>query len=689
MLERLPDDILRYIYNISSEPLRIYVIYLGLNHRLRTLLRGKIHRISFANHKGDLCPLANEIHLEHAPPQGSLAGDRLVDACACLPPGDALAALVGPCRALEQLELPLEGAVGITPDHPPRDYRGWVDEAFANHPGLHTLQIPCLAGLIPQALDRILEHVGGSLRCLEVHTSPTARQARSQPGGRLPQAIATRCPQLVTLRMGINWALSFAAPRLLAEMPHLERWVVPWHSATGYSMVDPPRGSVARWTAVDPYGGSISWPTTAYVSRSGLVLPTYPPYSHVPPLVELRLRCGDADENLVQLLSKQAPCLRTLTLDGLAVRRAGLLADLGQLRDLRRLAVNCAIFEGPPDGPLCLASPTLEQASLQFGCEYPIALCLDCPALVSLHALPPSIGLSFAGPAPPRLAAIAGFDPRPLLGGGGGLASALQRVDSVVCQGIAELDAICTLPTLRAATRMTVRAAPQDGSGAQLRPSHSLAMLGLAIDHATPVSVLFIRAAGLTRLWLHAGFRTGRVELYCPKLLHLEVTDFHEGRAARHHPLQILWRPTVRSVLRSLRLDHIFWGDFGVLAGLLDPGMSPIGNTLMALACQMPRKSTPDQVGQLLGWIHKYPHLRVLFLRGLELLPPPQSAEFRLDHLAELEFCRCEFDRVLIACPSLQSVSFDSCHAKEIVYHGIHPLLKRLPGPRRTPVRSE
>ncbi|KAJ4455782.1 hypothetical protein PAPYR_9209 [Paratrimastix pyriformis] len=60
---------------------------------------------------------------------------------------------------------------------------------------------------------------------------------------------------------------------------------------------------------------------------------------------------------------------------------------------------------------------------------------------------------------------------------------------------------------------------------------------------------------GDTRLWQHAGFRTGRVELYCPKLLHLEVTDYHEGRAPRHHPLQILWRPTVRSVLRSLRLE--------------------------------------------------------------------------------------------------------------------------------------
>ncbi|KAJ4458098.1 hypothetical protein PAPYR_6211 [Paratrimastix pyriformis] len=130
--ERLPLELLLIIVEKSPNPLRTYIQLLSLSHVTRASIRGTLCELSF------------------------LEPDRVLPE-PLRPTTDALAALVGPCKALSKLSFPEWWAPdtrrGVTPAS------DWVDEAFGGHAQLAVLsQFPEL----PECdAPRIFRHLPG------------------------------------------------------------------------------------------------------------------------------------------------------------------------------------------------------------------------------------------------------------------------------------------------------------------------------------------------------------------------------------------------------------------------------------------------------------------------------------------------------------------------------------------------
>ncbi|KAJ4455548.1 hypothetical protein PAPYR_9495 [Paratrimastix pyriformis] len=174
LLERLPTELLGSLCGSSADPLRTYLTLIGLSHRLRAALRGTLLEMAFISDP--------DMPTDEAP----------------LPTTDALAAIVGPCEGLRRLVLPqapldeLRNPVVRLPDYsrgPPARRRGralppkwdqapdssraqippWVDEAFAGHDQLETLEV-LMTGRLQPLMPSILGHLPG-LKYLHVDTS--------------------------------------------------------------------------------------------------------------------------------------------------------------------------------------------------------------------------------------------------------------------------------------------------------------------------------------------------------------------------------------------------------------------------------------------------------------------------------------------------------------------------------------
>ncbi|KAJ4462567.1 hypothetical protein PAPYR_544 [Paratrimastix pyriformis] len=163
--ECLPCDLLLAIVEASPCPLHAYLSLLSLSHATRTAIRGTLRELSFA---------AFGAALAHITP--TLATD-------------ALAAIIGPCKSLLKLTLPLDPEMAG-----PKAAPGWVDEAFQGHTQLAALTIVYRKDMVrtaplDAAIERILSHLPGLVELTDHWVMST----------RLLTALARSCPGLQVL----------------------------------------------------------------------------------------------------------------------------------------------------------------------------------------------------------------------------------------------------------------------------------------------------------------------------------------------------------------------------------------------------------------------------------------------------------------------------------------------------------
>ncbi|KAJ4454812.1 hypothetical protein PAPYR_10375 [Paratrimastix pyriformis] len=115
--ERLPPELLRAIVEAAPNPsASCYILLLSLSHSIRTRIRGTPRELSFDEPNWLLSDIT--------------------------PTAEALAALVGPCKALDKLSFPFPTKWW---DLSARDNPGWVEETFGGHAQLAVLALPCLS----------------------------------------------------------------------------------------------------------------------------------------------------------------------------------------------------------------------------------------------------------------------------------------------------------------------------------------------------------------------------------------------------------------------------------------------------------------------------------------------------------------------------------------------------------------
>ncbi|KAJ4458347.1 putative DNA topoisomerase 3 [Paratrimastix pyriformis] len=142
LLLRLPPELLPTMVEASASPLHTYLQLLSLCRATRTAVRGTPPReLSFCDDED------SDI-------------DRLI-AQVTVPTPDALAALVGPCKGLVRLTLPVGDVLPLGRCHPEETARApWVNEAFSGHGRLAVLRVPSAATFMP-ALPGIVGHLPG------------------------------------------------------------------------------------------------------------------------------------------------------------------------------------------------------------------------------------------------------------------------------------------------------------------------------------------------------------------------------------------------------------------------------------------------------------------------------------------------------------------------------------------------
>ncbi|KAJ4460312.1 hypothetical protein PAPYR_3319 [Paratrimastix pyriformis] len=156
-LLRLPTDLLLAIMEASSVQLHTYLSLLGLSHATRTSIRGTPPSLSFdlgiVECSGGASPVLT---------------------------ADALAAIVGPCKALIKLTLP---ARPMPEQCPPLVECGltdaaclpWVNEAFAGHRQLAVLHV-LWAEPLSVAIRHIFKHLPGLEELRFLHVLPIGAQ---------------------------------------------------------------------------------------------------------------------------------------------------------------------------------------------------------------------------------------------------------------------------------------------------------------------------------------------------------------------------------------------------------------------------------------------------------------------------------------------------------------------------------
>ncbi|KAJ4457668.1 hypothetical protein PAPYR_6808 [Paratrimastix pyriformis] len=148
---------MRAIVEASPSPDLCYILMLSISHTWRVCIRGTLRELSFGE-----------------PPDPIFAPIT----------SDALAALVGPCKALNKLTFPKWWANGGDSD--------WVDEAFGGHTQLAVLaNIP---PLVEPVAERLMSHLPGLVeftasKDFDMSTRLLAALARSCPGLQV-----LRCP---------------------------------------------------------------------------------------------------------------------------------------------------------------------------------------------------------------------------------------------------------------------------------------------------------------------------------------------------------------------------------------------------------------------------------------------------------------------------------------------------------------
>ncbi|KAJ4462559.1 hypothetical protein PAPYR_533 [Paratrimastix pyriformis] len=164
LLGRLPPELFRVIVDAAPCSLYAYISLLSLSHAIRLGIRGTPRELSFVESQPVLSTIIR-------------------------PTPDALAALVGPCKALRKLSFPAEERWGFAMDGGGTIQAGWADEAFGGHTQLAVLT--ALPALPDSTVERILRHLPG---LVELTVNP------SFPVGTRLLAAFARCPGLQVLR---------------------------------------------------------------------------------------------------------------------------------------------------------------------------------------------------------------------------------------------------------------------------------------------------------------------------------------------------------------------------------------------------------------------------------------------------------------------------------------------------------
>ncbi|KAJ4455769.1 hypothetical protein PAPYR_9195 [Paratrimastix pyriformis] len=709
---KFPADLFATIMASSPDPTRLYLILIALNHSFRRILRGCpktlfFRAINFGEMMGE-----------------NQTSDEYIRAAACVPTGDSLGAILGPCAQLEVLEFAPERAVlqcGKDPDQ----WRPWVDRAFpavSPHPRLHTLCLPSLAGLAEGALCTIIERVGPRLSRLtlgsvDMPVSPLVesalcrwcprlqhlRVALAEGGGDPTCAAVLRCfPELRTAEVGRGMAGSrppggegppSLEPGVRATLPHLTR-------LNGWPVMTTPAQD-----AKEESGGA----TEAATRPTAVVVDG-----------ELRVDCRRFDSHeLRSILLHEGPTLRRVWLEGVAPD--GIMDDLpamGRLTDLRLSCVeeprlddallsSLAVLhltwrECHRTEPWLIASRSLRELSLEVLTTYsrvsggavrkPHAVMVDCPRLEQLHvpavvatslevqsslrlncpALRQAWGLghwgtvTFECPMPDLRLAI---NPMQTILEQAHLWPALSEIGSLMIPASQLDDLLGAGSPLRALTVVRGLMVSRDVSQVDLHALPGLRQLGLILNvtnfnpgqpQLTFVDRFRLHAPGLVALKAHMG-PTRALALEAPMLRQLSIS----GGDSRT-PMRFAWLAPAPYQLAQLEMANAMLGPPQEFYEALMGG--DVGSGLRALS--IPLAAREEQVVHVLETlISRLPQLRSLRLCQLNpRFAIPQGScpiTIRSPSLISLAICRSRVKDLQLDCPRLEDLTLVECRFGE------------------------
>ncbi|KAJ4460323.1 hypothetical protein PAPYR_3331 [Paratrimastix pyriformis] len=576
---------------------------------------------------------------------------------------------MGPCHDLETLELGKERALWSC-GREEAEFLEWVDEAFADHPGLHTLTIPNLRGLGEQALVRLLGLVGPQLRrltlegrfvtsaivlALSKHCSnlETLRMSyESDPWGLQPLA---RCSKLVRLEiigtdgrltnprelMRVLPSLSRAFPRA-AESPVIPYVEIARIAAGGALRAPTLEGASLACANVpsDILAGFLGQ-TGAHLRRlildrvpADALAGLAPQLDQLPLLVELSLTSGAQPPLSESLLNR----LEVLMLGWGQDSHPATVASAS----LRRVTLQMC-YHGQTHQAL-VRCPRLEALALVMSAGFPnprVTLTLQCPDLRSIEGLPPTGTVVFVG-VPPRLERLSFARGHADLGvwqATLGQVPSLRCLEGVSCESPERFQALFeVLPGLAVLRRALLTSV----GGADRHPhvaGPSLRVLEVEQRGATDLA---LDAPGLEVLRVTL-CTAGELGLRCPRLRRL----ISEG--ALSHRLSALRPHGPGAQQPSLRtLDLRAWSRIADPNMVLSLQRSGLCTHLVAIAIPLPLKAGPTVTA--LSWLAQLPRLRVAHLSEVSL----PAVTLRLQELRDLKLSRCRINKLTLACPLLE-----------------------------------
>ncbi|KAJ4456538.1 hypothetical protein PAPYR_8181 [Paratrimastix pyriformis] len=664
--------------SLAEDPTLMYIMLIGLSHTTRALVRGNMRALSFSGiHRSEriwsfIPPPTDtsssppcELDLDparsraNADPDGeSDLANPTLGASASIPTADALAALVGPCTRLEELTLAPERALWRC-GRWSSAFGGWVEAAFRNHPALHSLRIPNMAGLSEGALCAILSQLDGQLRLLEVNTI-THPDPGLLPGYVLLEAVARHCPRVEVLRLGLRDVDQTTTPlRSCTKLREL------WLTKAGKA-VDIDRDLVQLQGHRAGRRLTDQQLALSPLRDSGLTTQT------TTTTLSLNFRLVSLDEQTA-FFQKPWTGLRHLTL-----RTVDCPLDLMPQALLDRLVDLSLSWDDCPHDTLAITSASLR--TLTCGRLYGRSrtrVRLDCPRLEALGVASESGPMDFQLNTP-RLRALRNLTgtskvvplcPLPHLEALStqhmhevakpGFANVLEQpgrlrhISGLHFRTVAEVQGLIDrLPCLVTLQRIELAHEADDGT-LVVPPQAALRSLELVLSAESPKSHLVIRAPGLVHLDLRPG--PCRVALDTPGLRHFHLhDDITDIRLAC--PL---------SRLRSLRVGRQWMEVMEIL------WTAPLPQ-LRALHCAVPRLDSAE-VNKLIRWLAVgMPRLTTLSLADVNLEVLDVTP---LPRLARLQLTRCRLARrgLKVAWDRMEEVTCVDCNFQDVRGTGKFP----------------
>ncbi|KAJ4462534.1 hypothetical protein PAPYR_506 [Paratrimastix pyriformis] len=383
----LPPDLLPCIVERSNRPLQTYMQLLGLSRAIRQAVRGFPREMSF---------------------------DETFGYEPLIPPADAVAALIGPCKGLTKLKFRSVGAPYCSTYGCGRTEAacaGWVDEAFGGHDRLAVLEY--LPTFEEPVIARILLRLPG---LLELHFGHV------DLSWGLAEIVARSCPHLESLR-GDSINDDLYIPNLAPLAGSLRCLKSPQYLFSPQGVETMSRLTALGTVYLTCFEATALMPIAAHLTRLNVALnedewdDAMLPGPWLSHLERFKLREDSIrfTPRLAGFLAANRATLQRLRLWLKELDAAGLAALVATLNDLPRLThlqlltdtlpaevdINTALIPGLPSGLehlnlsfCCEGEPTppLYITSHQLKCLHLHGIMhalgevsLDCPALVELR----------------------------------------------------------------------------------------------------------------------------------------------------------------------------------------------------------------------------------------------------------------------------------------------------------------